>query len=155
MNLSSARNAKPLNRLSFASFRTLCHSLENGPERARRPAAPRRQHVLHLRYPQLFFHVVLVTPVILLVTNLAGNNSWQQRFVVVVLPSSSSQRRILLGTAAGDHVEPAAGAVPRHGAAPRLRVLRVVLLLILLLQHRLEVDALVVLGGDSIETILA
>ena len=94
MNLPSARKAS----------RTLGHPLENGPEGARRPAAPRRQHVLHLRYPQLLFRVVLVTPRILLVTLVTGH---------VAL---SSQRGILLGTAAGDHVEPAAGgAVSGHG----------------------------------------
>ena len=109
---------------------TLCEALEDGPEGARRPAAPRRQHVLHLRDPQLLFHV---TSGILVTADLVTGHI--------------AEGGILLGTAAGDHVEPAAGAVPGHGA------LRSHVLVLLLLQHRLEVDALVVLGGNSNEHI--
>ena len=110
---------------------TLCEALEDGPEGARRPAAPRRQHVLHLRDPQLLFHV---TSGILVTADLVTGHI--------------AEGGILLGTAAGDHVEPTAGAVPGHGS------LRSHVLVLLLLQHRLEVDALVILGGNSNEHLL-
>ena len=110
---------------------TLCEALEDGPEGARRPAAPRRQHVLHLRDPQLLFHV---TSGILVTADLVTGHI--------------AEGGILLGTAGGDHVEPAAGAVPGHGS------LRSHVLVLLLLQHRLEVDALVILGGNSNEHLL-
>ena len=125
------RHAKQLHTILC----TLCEALEDGPEGARRPAAPRRQHVLHLRDPQLLFHAgVLVTTSGILVT-------------ADLVTGHVVEGGILLGTAAGDHVEPAAGAVPGHGA------LRSHVLVLLLLQHRLEVDALVVLGGNSNEHI--